>query len=52
LLFDGLNSSEWGNPPTGVTAITESPNTVPSDDVMIKKVMNTPMVKTESIFCI
>jgi hypothetical protein len=26
LLLEGLNSSAWGNSPTGVTAITDSPN--------------------------
>jgi hypothetical protein len=52
LLLEGLNSSAWGNSPTGVTAITDSADAFPSDDAMIKTVMNTPMDKTEDIFCI
>lgn len=33
-----------------MTAITDSPNAVPSDDAMISIVMNPPVSETESIF--
>jgi hypothetical protein len=50
LLLEGLNASAWGNSPTDMTAITDSPNAVPSDDAMISIVMNPTMRETESIF--
>jgi len=37
------------NSPTGVTAIIDSPNTVPNNDAMMSIVMNPPMSETESI---
>jgi hypothetical protein len=33
-----------------MTAITDSPNAVPSDDAMISIVMNPPVSETKSIF--
>jgi hypothetical protein len=49
LVIRGVYSNAWGNSPTGVTAIIDSPNTVPNNDAMMSIVMNPPMSKTESI---
>jgi hypothetical protein len=41
----GLNSSAWGNSPTGMTSVTEFPNTVPADIIMTNIVIY-PFEKT------